>query len=362
MADSVTRNIHKRLLHFDVLRILAIFLVVFNHTGERGYMLFTTETESLLYFLYMAFSIFCKIAVPIFFMISGALLLPKEESIKQLFTKRILRIAVVLLIISVPYYFWLHRAEGIGVFRFLTYIYGNSASTSLWYLYSYIGLLLLLPFLRSMVKNMKQKDFVYLFVGHILLVGVLPCLEFCLWEGNVTLNESFSSVIFVSQNVFYSLMGYYLEHVLTEHHNAKKTMAFSIVFSIVAISVMCLMTHYQRTKIDVCSTAQQESFFDTFICIPAMTVFLAAKLLSSKSNRKRTQTVLSVLGASVFGVYLVEKIVRALVDFVYTWLSPIIGSFVASLAWCLATCCIGFMIIIPLKYIPFLKNIVNKFI
>lgn len=90
-----------RLLHPDILRILAIYLVAFNHTGDRGYMLFANSAGSALYFPYMAFSVLCKIAVPIFFMISGALLLPKEESFKQLFQKRVLRMAVVLILNSV---------------------------------------------------------------------------------------------------------------------------------------------------------------------------------------------------------------------------------------------------------------------
>ena len=191
MSDKTKKEPTKWLVHLDILRVLAIYLVVFNHTGERGFMLFANNTDSLGYFPYMVYSILCKIAVPIFFMISGALLLPKDESLKQLFSKRIFRMIVVLVLISVPYYFWLHRTQGISVVRFFTYIYGHSASTSLWYLYSYIGLLLMLPFLRSMVKCMKQQDYIYLFLGYVVFTGALPCLEYGLWNGNVMLNESF---------------------------------------------------------------------------------------------------------------------------------------------------------------------------
>lgn len=362
MADVIKREAPRRLLHLDILRVLAIWLVVFNHTGDRGYMLFAVEADSLLYFPHMMFSVFCKIAVPIFFMISGALLLPREESLKQLFSKRVLRIAVVLILVSVPYYLWLHRSQGLGILNFFTYIYENCASTSLWYLYSYIGLLLLLPFLRSMVKSMKQKDFIYLFIGHLVLVGVLPCLEYCLWGGSVTLNASFSSVIFVSQNVFFALMGYFLEHVPDEKYYGKKTVVGAILFSIAALVITCLMTYFQAVKTGVCSTAQQEAFFNSFICVPAMTVYFAVKCLCAAHRGQNAEKVMSVLGASVFGVYLIEKIIRALTDRVYTLLSPFIGSFAASLVWCLAVCCVGFAIIIPLKHIPGVKKLVNRFI
>ncbi len=362
MSDVIKREAPGRLLHLDILRVLAIFLVIFNHTGDRGYMLFVSEADSFLYFPYMMASVFCKIAVPIFFMISGALLLPREESLKQLFAKRVLRMAVVLILVSVPYYVWLHRSQGIGIGRFFTYIYGSSASTSLWYLYSYIGLLLLLPFLRSMVRGMKQKDFIYLLIGHVVLVGVLPCLEYCLWGGSVTLNEAFSSVIFVSQNVFFALMGYYLEHVPDEKCCRKKTVAAAILFSIAAMVITCLMTYVQSVKTGVCSTAQQEVFFNSFICIPAMTVYFAVKSLCSSYRGQGAEKVMSVLGAAVFGVYLIEKIIRTLTDGVYTLLSPIIGSFAASLVWCLVVCCVGFAIIIPLKHIPGVKKLVNRLI
>lgn len=105
MLDSALIEPVNRRIHLDLLRLVAIFMVVFNHTGDCGYMLFADKLNTPLYFPYLISSIFCKIAVPLFFMISGALLLPKQESFKQLFSKRILRMTIVLVLISVPYYF-----------------------------------------------------------------------------------------------------------------------------------------------------------------------------------------------------------------------------------------------------------------
>lgn len=71
---------------------------------------------------------------------------------------------------------------------------------------------------------------------------------------------------------------------------------------------------------------------------------------------------LSVIGSSVFGVYLIEKIIRALTTSVYGLLLPYLGSFMASTIWCLVTGCVAFLIIVLLKNIPILKRIVNMFI
>lgn len=361
MSENNLLNPPKRLLHLDLLRLLAIYLVIFNHTGDRGYFLFVNSENSPLYFPYMMISVLCKIAVPLFFMISGALLLPKKESLRTLFSKRILRMAVVLFLISVPYYFWLKRAHGMGVSDFFTYIYGNSASTSLWYLYSYIGLLLMLPFLRSMVQNMHHKDYIYLMVGHIVLVGVLPCMERCLWNGNVSVHESFSPVIFVSQSVFYALMGYYLEHVYEAKNYGLRTACISIGVSLIAIIVTCFMTH-PLVGNSAYSITEVEMYFNCFISVPAMTVYYSFKCLASKIQQLSIQKWLAILGSAVFGVYLIEKFVRSLTDHVYTLLSPIVGSMIASLIWVMIVLLIGLMIILPLKHIPIIKKIINKFI
>ena len=352
----------KRLLHLDLLRLTAILFVIFNHTSDRGYFLFADSVGSWLYFPYMASSVLCKVAVPIFFMISGALLLPKEESLSKLFSKRILRMVVVLVLISVPYYLWLHRAEGLSLSSFLTYIYGNSASTSLWYLYSYVALLLMMPFLRAMVKGMEEKDFRYLIAGYILVFGVLPCLEFCLWKDSVIIHESFNPVLFMTPNVFYALAGYYLEHVTDHQKNRRRRIGRGIGLTAVALAVTCFMTHYQMTILGECTADQLERFFNCFIYIPAMTLYLFMKYASEKVRSVRLRKLLPVLGGTVFGIYLIEKFCRALTNPVYVVAAPIAGSFIASLCWGFATFCLSFVIVVALKHTPVIKKLVNRFI
>ena len=356
------KNISKRMLHLDLLRLLAIYLVVFNHTGDRGYILFINKMSSPISLFYMTASIVCKIAVPLFFMISGALLLKKEESLKQLFLKRVLRIATVLLLISVPYYYWLHKENGIGVFDFLKWIYSQSATTALWYLYSYLALLLMLPFLRSMVKNMKQKDFVYLFFGYTVFTGILPCAEYLLFHETGVLHESFSPVFFMTQNVFFALMGYYVEHVFDASTHKKRNFILATVCSIVSILVTCMITCYYYMRTGSTTTADMEQFFNCFISIPAITVYLFMKCAGNQIGNQRVCQCITILGSSVFGVYLIEKIMRAFSDVVYWTLEPLMGSLGASFFWCFAVLCFGLVVVVPLKHIPFIKKIVNFFI
>ena len=364
MTYANTENRAARLIHIDLLRLLAIFLVIFNHTGNRGYILFADRYGTLVYFPYMLLSIFCKIAVPIFFMISGALLLKKDESFKQLFTKRILRMVIVLFMISIPYYIWLHPSDGMSISNFFSCIYGSSTSGTLWYLYSYIGLLLILPFLRKMVKNMNEKDFIYLFTGYLVFVGIIPCLEYYLWGGSVTLNQSFSAVLFTTQNVFYALMGYYLEHRLDhESLKTKYVCIAAIILNIFALGMTCFMTFCLQNKTGGSyDSTHIQSFFNLFICIPAITVYFVVKQMALKIKKAKLKTTIQFLGSAVFGVYLIEPIIRSLTDSLFVLLSPFVGSFAATLIWSLASLGVGILIILPFKHIPVVKKFVNRFI
>jgi len=267
-----------------------------------------------------------------------------------------------LVLISVPYYLWLHRSQGLSLVRFLTFIYGNSASTSLWYLYSYIALLLIMPFLRCMVKSMQEQHFRYLIAGYILFFGLIPSLEYCLWKGNLTSHESFAPVLFQTPNIFYALTGYYLEHVAVCRRNRKNEIFQGIILSIVALTATCLLTHYQMVAAGHQDAHQLEYFFNCFICIPAMTLYNLVKYLGKNIKSAKQEKLLTFLGSAVFGIYLIEKFCRTLAGSLYSVLAPAVGSFCASLIWVFATFCLSLALVTFAKNAPVIKKVVNKFI
>ena len=95
-------------IYFEVMRIVACFFVIFNHTSVNGYFLFSTrEPGSAHFWIELFVSVFCKFAVPLFLAISGALLLAKEdEPLSVIYKKRFPRILLVLLLSSLLYYYW----------------------------------------------------------------------------------------------------------------------------------------------------------------------------------------------------------------------------------------------------------------
>ena len=89
----------------------------------------------------MCVSIFSGINVPLFFMISGATLIDKEEPLKSLYLKRVLKIVLVLFAFSLFYYLW-HINWHIRLFYvrdLFTKVVSEGVIIPYWYLYAYIA-------------------------------------------------------------------------------------------------------------------------------------------------------------------------------------------------------------------------------
>ena len=85
-----------RLVHIDIIKIIAMYMVLFNHTGNAGFTYFTEVLDKPGWEAYLAFSVFIKIAVPLYFMCSGAFLLKRSEPYEALLTKRIIRFVLIV--------------------------------------------------------------------------------------------------------------------------------------------------------------------------------------------------------------------------------------------------------------------------
>lgn len=139
----------RRVIYFDVLRIVAIFFVVAVHLSAMHWA--DVDVDSRAWF---AFNLYCttgKWSVPIFVMISGALFLGREVSISTILKKNVARIATVFLFWSgcyaLVYLVFRHAPLSVVLSQFITGHY------HLWFLYMIVGLYLLIPLLRPIVQN-----------------------------------------------------------------------------------------------------------------------------------------------------------------------------------------------------------------
>ena len=88
-------------IYLEMIRVLACYMVIFNHTEDNGFWLYMfQDSHKPIYWIYHFISVFVKANVPLFLMVSGAVLLKKEESLKIIYTKRIPKILAALIVFS----------------------------------------------------------------------------------------------------------------------------------------------------------------------------------------------------------------------------------------------------------------------
>ncbi len=356
------RELQKRnLVHLELLRVIAIFCVLFNHTDEDGFWLFCLSEGSPLYFVYLVLSIACKVAVPLFFMASGALLLGKNESIGTLYKKRVLRFAVILVIISVVYAIYYHFRLGtpMSVGEFFRELYSSNLSVALWFLYAYLGILIMLPLLRRLAQNMKTHEYVYLAALSLVFIGILPILEYRFSLNEVTINSNLRGALFVAAYVVFFLMGYFFEHVLPEKYFTTRNAVIGIVLSVICIAVCCYMTWFRAGLIGPVVGDASEMFHDSLIAIPTYTLFFCSKLLFMKREVSlRWKQFICVAGSTTFGIFLLEGILREETRPIFDALQPIIKTMPACVVWIFVACVIGGVATFFIKKIP----VIGKFI
>ena len=334
-------NLKNKVIYLEILRILACFLVIINHT--IGYIEVSSQIGIM--FKYMLF-MFAKIAVPIFFMISGYLLLRKDYSYKDIFTKKIPRILVPLIVCSLYYY--LKSVDKFSLFEFCKSIVMQPQITAYWYLYSLIALYLITPFLRKMIVNFKDKDFIIF--GSIILVfqGVIP-LGRLLFDINVA--------GYFTNNLFSTYIGYYvIGYYLGNKELNKKSFIISIISFILmyAFSIVYLMIEYNKTGLYKLPL-DNVSYITTVI--PSLAIFVLCKYLFSKDVNSLVGDMIQKVGSATFGIYLFHLIMTNFLYRISIFRSII--SFNGFLGlFCLdgAAFVILTIIVLILKKIPIIKN------
>ena len=163
--------------HIDFLRIIACLMVIFNHTNERGFYRYVSDIPgTAVFMLNLIYSILCKLAVPVFFMISGTMLLNKKESVTKTY-KRLIKILVDIILFSLLYYSVDYIIAGVPfniveIFRAMI----EESHWHLWYLYSYVHLLLHFRFLGNLRFHINKKGYYLIYGLACALMIICPLL------------------------------------------------------------------------------------------------------------------------------------------------------------------------------------------
>lgn len=277
-----------RIIYLDYLRALAIIGIVCCH-GSAMY--FYGNTKILNNFNVSFFVTFFTcgrfIGIPLFVMISGALLINKHYSIREFFTKRLNRILV-------PFVFWviiymlfakfiLHKPL-ISNYT-LDLIYGESGTIGVifWFIWMilivYIGIFLINKIIEYGSKKYKgfDKKFIKILIIISLMIyimidfGIIPSIPSDLW----------ANILYIP----YALFGYYLYNLKLEDLKFLKKYKINsrhIIISTLLISLIgyTFYVYYVVIESMKLNTFTADTYFQIIVMIFNFAIFLFFKNLS----------------------------------------------------------------------------------
>lgn len=267
---------------YTLLRALAIIMVVYNHcSGDFNSAVPVSQFQE--WGQHIQQLIFT--AVPLFVMLSGALLLGKKEEPSVFFSKRLKRILIPFLLWSSIVFVLLRlkaheplTLSSIGdlVFAILT----KGVFGVYWYIYLIIALYLLTPFLRVIVQNMSLR-----------MVALFSALPFCwhfvggFWpDVKLIYGWHFPYAVYL----FYFLAGYILHQLILRRKHGSICKYGSILLSLVAIAV------YAYFGYDARHWAELPASIGIFILILQLPQAMAEK----------AATKVNYLSKTSYGIYL----------------------------------------------------------
>lgn len=288
--------------YFDYLRILASFCVVYMHVaatplrGEIGLSWHLTN-----FFTGVGF-----IAVPLFFMMSGYLLLNDERTmdVSVLLKHRIPHLLIPLItwsgIIMVLYSYLFNDMSISFYIDESIKILSEPIAVHLWYLYTLIAIYVLSPIIYGGLKNLDRKGHILVFVL-VVLVSVKTMLQV------VLPNEyaRFLSIDIIDKMSIFSghlctfILGYYLG-------NSKKKVPNILLFAliIVVLGIITCGTYYLTIK----NGAFTQTFHNQgsgYQVLLAALVLLIAKQNLNKPLRWKFLDIKPFVSLS-FGIYFIH--------------------------------------------------------
>ena len=337
----------QRELSYDLMRIVAIIAVIIIHVSATNW--YHTSIDN--YWLINNFvnALFHSWAVPLFLMVSGALLLNKEITIKKVFLKYIPRVLICLIIWHFIYYFYTNKVFNINSLIEATkkLISGESYS-HLWYLYMIIGIYMLLPILSKLVKSLNKNELGYFLIIVLIIAIVIPTIKL-LFDFDLTKFIVPYKVLQFNEYIFYFILGYYINNF--DVKNKKVLIILIIIFLLTNIGVACFSNNMAIKNNDFINYANTYTVFGV---INTICLFMFIKSFFSNKNNK----VISSLGNLSFGVYLIHFLIIKILQNhgIHTnIINPVLGNILVTVL----VLVISYFIVFIISKIPIMKKTIG---
>lgn len=285
--------------NIEYIRAIACVGVVAIHVCKSAHDIYT-EMSPWIMFLCMFFVNNLRWCVPVFLMITGALLLdPAKEIDLPKVGRYIWRIAVVLIVFgtcfSMMELIFEKRCFAVSMIpRAIINMLSGKAWDHLWYLYTLIMLYCFLPMMRAIVSAMKTTMLIFTCAMIVLFSSGLPTLQAV--GGEVGWPKDVITIY-----MFYMLVGYILKNRLMEIK--KGVLTAGILLSTAFLGGVAFFSEVRGQAIDTAVV----SHASLAVIVQSICIFSLMIHVRELKNKRIERVVLSVASAS-FGIYVLHMV------------------------------------------------------
>lgn len=315
---------NQRDINIDIIRIVACLMVVTMHAPMPN--------ENAIGIFNAALSYYNAPCIGLFFMVSGALLLPIKGDGIDFLKRRFTKIAGPTIFWSIFYiacrYFFDGTSEGIAK-SILSIPFSPQGHGVMWFMYTLAGLYLIAPIISAWLERASKKE-IEIYLSIWILTTCYPLLKLF-----VTTQTGETSILYyLSGFAGYFLLGYYLKKY-------PKAISYTILLPAIIIAIcapiVCKILHFEVNMYDM--------FWYLSIFVVAMAIGWFC-LINNKVQAYNGRNIPLVSNLS-FGIYLTHifvmryilwelDIIQNINSYIIQTIIVIIATFIGSLILCYA--------------------------
>lgn len=309
---TLLKNKNNRIYYIDILRVIACLSVVMIHSSAT-YVL--KDIGSFNFWIGNILDGLSRIGVPLFVMISGALMLDKNyELTNQKLIKHIKKLIIFFIFWSAIYCIFSNIIDNIVIKHepikitsvIKAFIKGHY---HLWFIYLIIGLYLIVPLLRLWVKDENKKYVEYFIILSIIFTYILPQI--------ISIGNNYSNLFkhlkdilekklylkYVGGYTTYFILGWYIHNYDIKNKKVIYLLGFlSLIISIVGTYILSA------------STGKPLQLFGNFnlnILLQSIATFLFVKTKWINVQYKENKFINSVSKNSL-GIYAIHALIATI--------------------------------------------------
>ena len=322
---------------FDILRVISMIMVIIIHIANvycRSFGMISSNH----YLISLFFNTICRVSVPIFFMISGTLLLDRAFN-KEKYIKRVSKYILLIVVWDIIYLVWEYFYLGITYDKLYMLIF-DPYRAHLWFLYTILVLYAIQPLLKLILD--KSNNLVKIILLTLWIILSLASM----------INPYIAKFFTIFSYIGYFIVGKYLYDFIKKYDLRKYNV--SLIIIIIMCFIFSIIMNYSLS-------IKLNQFYNLFFAYRTPFIMFSSfalyTLIISNYRKDNLNKFITSLSDLSLGVYLIHGIFLDVTVkvFIYSSINPLIGIPVFTLIIFI----LSIVSVFIMKKIKFIQDIVS---